>query len=110
MFDYAKNTGQHGIMSEQLIPHPDGKPWPKCCRGGKIDDKDVDCAFIRTQDGGARLSIHERSNRSYDGCGLGATKVRDIPFMCAHRSTDDGYHRVCAGWDACFGNKSLNGK
>lgn len=108
MFDYANDTGQIGFNKEPLIPHPDGKAWPKCCRGHVIDDKPpLDCAFIKNQNGGARLRVNDASRiMAYDGQCM--AKVKNTPFICAHRSTDDGYHRVCAGWDACFGNKSLS--
>lgn len=63
--------------------HPDGKAWTKCCCG----DKDltlgsaIDCAFTA-----GRLSR--------------ADTTTDVPFICVHRS-EDGFLRVCAGWDAC---------
>lgn len=106
MFDYTKDNGQIGVMRGPLPPHPDGKAWPKCCRDGKIADESVDCAFIRDQCGGARLTKGMTARMSVYS-GSGTVVIRETPFMCCHRSTDDGYYRVCAGWDACFGNKSL---
>lgn len=101
MFDYTYNHGQKNSKYQCLIPHPDGAAWPKCCRGS-----DIDCAFIKNQSGGSRLTkLHPPSKVTYGGDGL-IHDPKTVPFMCAHLSTDDGYYRVCAGWDACFGNKA----
>jgi hypothetical protein len=107
MFDYTKDTGQVGIDHAKLSPHPDGKAWPKCCKGVFHQSTGlVSCAFVPNQIGGARL-YKDTGDRRYALEGpVGRSQVQDTPFMCCHRSTDDGYHRVCAGWDACFGNKS----
>lgn len=100
MFDYTKKTGQTGALD----PHPDGKAWPKCCKG--MSDG-LCCAFVPNQYGGPRIN-KKAKRRYFEGDGeIGGKPVSSIPFMCVHRSTDDGYHRVCAGWDACFGNKAI---
>ena len=64
-------------------PHPDGKAWPKCCQKTETGDN-CNCAFI--------------DGRSHD---MDCTQP---PFFCGHRITKDGYIRVCAGWDAKYGN------
>lgn len=106
MFDYTKNHGQSGIHGERTSPHPDGQAWPKCCRDAVIGcDKRVDCAFIRNQEYGARLN--KKNPVSYVGNGIHGKSSASTPFVCVHRKTEDGYHRICAGWDACFGNKAI---
>lgn len=72
---YAKSNP----LEKSFPPHPDGKPWAKCCRSEQTGDY-VNCAFI-------------------DGRGEGPMTA---PFFCAHRN-DDGYLRVCAGWHAKHG-------
>lgn len=107
MFDYTKDTGQQDSTYRRLTPHPDGKAWPKCCRH---NEDGLCCAFIKTQESGARLDHESGERRCAYGSELIRRTVKNTPFMCAHRSTDDGYYRVCAGWDACFGNKSQGAK
>lgn len=102
MFDYTNDTGQFH-EDTPLTPHPDGKAWPKCCR----DNADgLSCAFVKDQGGGARLTNHDGDKKVFYGSEGELVQPKDVPFMCCHRTTDDGYYRVCAGWDACFGNKS----
>lgn len=113
MFDYTK-TDQVGLKRETLSPHPDGQAWPKCCKelpynpaltGGST----ISCAFVHMQPHGARLSAQRGSLvTSYDS--MGSHVVKYTPFMCVHRTTEDGHHRVCAGWDACFGNKAIKAR
>lgn len=72
--------------------HPDGEPWSKCCRNDTEIElgSSCNCAFIDKR-------IDKHSPRDPD--------VKKEPFLCVHRTTPDGYLRVCAGWHACFGRK-----
>lgn len=106
-FDYTK-TAQRGIWGSVLSPHPDGKAWPKCCKDLPCEansEGKVSCAFVHNQEYGARLDINKGDDTRMYSAGTPLARVNETPFMCVHRKTDDGYHRVCAGWDACFGNK-----
>src|SRR5215469_4958707 len=107
-FDYTQNTGQITEKNTApLTPHPDGQAWPKSCKN--IDGhKGFCCAFVKAQESGARLTLAKGGGMA-DAYPLkdnpDKLKAKDVPFFCAHRLTEDGHHRVCAGWDACFGNK-----
>lgn len=111
MFDYTK-TEQRGMHGQPLShhPHPDGKAWPKCCKNvGGLDGK-LCCAFVPNQEFGPRLTKKEGARELVYTPGSSSGRVDKTPFVCVHRTTDDGYHRVCAGWDACFGNKTITAK
>jgi hypothetical protein len=97
--------------------HPDGQPWKKCCRGSTIgefnkqmgfppspdDDKLLNCAFIDK-----RIVVKEEKGiieRPKQTGPIHRTDPRAEPFVCYHRTTDDGYWRVCAGWHATWGKE-----
>ena len=85
------HSAKHSLWDrgDPAEPHPDGKAWPKCCRKTETGDS-CNCAFM--------------DNRLED--------INDTqpPFFCGHRTTEDGYIRVCAGWDAKYGNKAHGGE
>ncbi len=107
-------NGKYYLIEDRGItaPHPDGKPWPKCCgskdhKGPGVDPADY-CAFRRNEP--------DPWSRSYNQARCCLTKPTGsldeyiknggVPgrFMCMHRQ-DGGYLRVCAGWHACFGKR-----
>jgi hypothetical protein len=74
-------------LNSQGKVHPDGHAWAKCCCGDRdiSPGQVINCAFIDKR--------IRAKNPQYDG----------LPFVCVHRVTEDGYVRVCAGWDKCYG-------
>lgn len=86
------NATELGMVRTRLahnnVMHIDGNAWPKCCYGDREygEGYSIDCAYTA-----GRLDKHS-----------GADPL--IPFVCIHR-TQDGYLRVCAGWDACHGKE-----
>lgn len=94
----------------QIKPHPDGKPWAKCCESGpgsiglKDTDSSCQCFMRKPKIGPSRYEgslMHGSSHYSY------VDELRDEKgrFFCAH-CTDGEYHRECAGWAAKItGNK-----
>ena len=104
-----------------IKPHPDGKPWPKCC-GKPGDDSDLfggcKCFVRKPPDKESRLDrvlagdpsmkfpsgFRPTSEEEYQKI-VAETKqciAENGRFFCVHRSTDDGFHRECAGWAAKF--------
>jgi hypothetical protein len=71
------------IYMEDAVMHPDGKPWQKCCKSGEGDFAPCGCAVTR---GAINIESFEKKDK------------REIPFVCCHRKTEDGFYRVCAGW------------
>lgn len=109
-FDYTADNGQdtsNAGAGADLNPHPDGKAWSKCC---KNTEDGLCCAFVRTQANGARITPSQGTHRAgsypikFHSNKL--KKASQVPFFCCHR-LDGEYHRVCAGWDAVFGNKHI---
>lgn len=89
---------------EKINLHPDGQPWTKCC-GCKENNAETGympfewCAYRRNgEDKSARVRkltlINGVETRHYHHGGR---------FVCAHRTTEEGFHRVCAGWHNVFG-------
>jgi hypothetical protein len=77
--------------SHHLETHPDGQPWKKCCRGMATPLGDSPTTF----------------NCAYVDKRLRKSNPTTNPFVCIHR-TQDGKHRVCAGWHACHGRNWEN--
>lgn len=80
------------LCSPYVKPHPDGQPHTKCCRTD--DNNKHGCAFI--------------NEYGYDGKDSDKSRAESFPhlftgevrFFCIHQPDADGYHRICAGWDA----------
>lgn len=84
------------VGNQPLNPHPDGKPWTKCCRS--LEDNSIQCqCFMKKPPANkSRFQIFVNFGSGIIK-GLMTEKGR---FFCVHRSTDDGFHRECAGWAA----------
>jgi len=96
---YAEN---HINGAGNARPHPDGKPWDKCC--SSEDDTDYFCqCFMKKPRKGTSRYERDVNGRKY-GRGIWPLVERleneGGRFFCIHRKTDDGYHRECAGWFA----------
>lgn len=81
-------------------PHPDGKPWAKCCTSLSDNQAACQCYMKKPEVGPSRHdAMMLADGRSYFSSinSLLAEKGR---FFCVHRTTDDGFHRECAGWAA----------
>lgn len=92
---------QDALSTHKLNPHPDGKPWVKCCRDSKRDnDRSCQCFMKKPRGRPSRFEYFIRWNSPV------AKKVRELAetrqrFFCVHRKDGD-YHRECAGWAAKF--------
>jgi len=89
--------GEHG-SSKRVVPHPDGMPWPKCC-GTKAN---CQCAYRRATSGATRMATC---------CSFLSTTKTVLDhggrFICVHRTTPEGYYRVCAGFAALDRGKDI---
>lgn len=65
----------------------DGEPWKKCCKNVGDGVKVKNCAYIDR-----RITKSQTWQNRY-------------PFVCVHRTEEDGTSRVCAGWHCCHGPK-----
>lgn len=82
-------------------PHPDGKPWGKCC--GEANDTDCMCLMRKPRNEPSRFNkILKGLYNPVDADGLARLAMENGRFFCMHRKTDDGFHRECAGWAAKF--------
>lgn len=81
-------------------PHPDGKPWDKCC--GNKGDTECMCLMRKPRNNPSRFTWLIGSQWNQSVVHLMQTKGR---FFCCHRTTKDGYNRECAGWAAKFGHR-----
>jgi hypothetical protein len=106
MVDYSKSLPwkARDLAGNEVIPHPDGQPWKKSCgdknhrKGDPIRGYDWWCAYRRNQEGNtARCSIKHPANPH--------PIADEERFFCVHRQTEDGFHRVCAGWHCCHHGK-----
>lgn len=89
---------------EPVIPHPDGKPWPKCCASsGEAKDSSACQCFCKKPRNSTRSRFgFFMAGRRGD---YWVERLQNVlnsggRFMCCHRKTDDGYFRECAGWAA----------
>ena len=82
------------------MPHPDGQPWVKCCKGVMDNDQHCQCFMKKPTNNISRCEEFA----GHADVAESMTNGQDR-FFCVHRKTDDGYHRICAGWAAKFGNK-----
>lgn len=78
-----------------IKPHPDGKPWSKCCTGPYDTETKCRCFMKKPKRNKSRFDLGWADGEL--GIRLKNLKQR---FFCVHRETDDGYHRECAGWAA----------
>lgn len=89
-------------------PHPDGKPWTKCCSSQNDGAFECQCFVKKPTLGRARLDNFLNCDSVVDD--LIKAKGR---FFCVHRTTPGGYYRECAGWFAKYsrkwGKKAKNG-
>ena len=94
----------HDPYAHGVKPHPDGKPWDKCC--SSEDDTDYFCQCLMRKPH-ARNSRYEE-NWKTDPAFM-ALKDTGGRFFCCHRKTEDGFNRECAGWHAKFNSKKTEG-
>lgn len=96
---------QEALGLTTLLPHPDGKPWGKCC--GEKGDKLCMCLMRKPKNDQSRfdLIMGEPTLSSFAKNSLVPVVAENGRFFCVHRKTDDGFHRECAGWAAKFGHK-----
>ena len=90
-------------------PHPDGKPWDKCCTSIIDSPSGCQCLMKRPQFAG-KSRFTEIMAGGFGGSNQGKKALQSVidtkgRFFCVHRKTDDGFHRECAGWAAKFGHK-----
>jgi hypothetical protein len=97
-----------------LAPHPDGKPWTKCCKfDDPSDEGELHCQCLTRKPSSfmSRLNILNGKGRlpaqrtlTANGRLLTFTEhaANGERFFCVHRKTDDGFHRECAGWAALY--------
>lgn len=83
------------VAGHKLQPHPDGKPWGKCCTSPQDNNFECQCFMKKPANNSSRYE--EMCKFNTDVVQLVAEKGR---FFCVHRKTDDGFHRECAGWAA----------
>lgn len=81
----------------KIEAHPDGCPWLKCC-GSKCNSV---CAYRRHY-GRSRIEkmgkiARHNTAAAPELCQTVESLNNGARFFCMHR-TDDGFHRVCAGW------------
>lgn len=87
-------------------PHPDGKPWDKCC--GTKQDEQCMCLIRKPKNG---LSRYDRIFTEWAFAVVGVKQSLAIlqqeqgRFFCVHR-LDEGFNRECAGWAKLKGEKS----
>ncbi len=93
MVQPATKAEQDGLGGVLIKPHPDGKPWSKCCIGPADDGLSCQC-FMRKP----RLNRSRHDGTFYNQ--MAPLKAENGRFFCDHRRTEDGYHRECAGWYA----------
>lgn len=116
MKDHAKATKSEllatdfGFGNFKLHPHPDGKPWAKCCNGtgetGPDTNSSCQCFMKKPRNRKSRFEGSKKSNGSSSFPGIDDLIREKGRFFCCHRLTEDGYHRECAGWAAKItGNK-----
>lgn len=92
----------------KLKPHPDGKPWIKCCAGPELSGREGSCQCLmrKAADGKSRYENSLNADGMSNFYSLNRLRTEMGRFFCVHRSTDDGFHRECAGWAAKItGNK-----
>lgn len=103
-----------GKLAASIKPHPDGKAWDTCCRVGDKNstfnphdsDSSTTCqCFVRKPPHNISryeqflVGLHDRSCPGMKTNLMAAASIK-ARFFCCHRTTDDGYHRECAGWAA----------
>src|SRR5580765_1332826 len=100
----------HADISVPIHPHPDNKPWTKCCRFNehveprmkidgpqcKEDDRNCQCFCRKNDYGKSRKDIFMEAHHSE----FHRLLKEGGRCYCCHRTTPDGYHRECAGWAA----------
>jgi hypothetical protein len=85
------------ILSGWMVnPHPDGQPWAKCC--GTKGLTSCTCLTRKPIIGRSRLEGIIADGTHFQGPPLAEALKAGDRFFCVHRSTDDGFHRECAGW------------
>jgi hypothetical protein len=78
-----------GFWADGLKPHPDARPWAKCCGP----------CLMRPVFGASRLTLVLRDENS---SGVVTDLIKENGrFYCVHRKDGD-YHRECAGWARLF--------
>lgn len=100
---------QDAIDPFTVRPHPDGKPWDKCC--GTKGDTACMCFTRKPRNAPSRydlvMKVDQRhwtpSDRAIET--IKALLAQKGRFFCCHRKTADGYNRECAGWAAKLGHK-----
>ena len=92
-----------GYLGNNIISHPDGKAWTKCCTGN-ADNLDQECqCFMKRPRGKRSRFMGGGLFNWFEDKRLVEMVEKKARFFCVHRKTDDGYHRECAGWFAKFG-------
>lgn len=95
-------------------PHPDGKPWDKCC--GVKGDTECMCFTRKPKNAPSRFDQVFKANMRFWWPSENAIKTvkallaENGRFMCCHRKTEDGYNRECAGWAAKLRGQSCDSK
>lgn len=101
-----------GHQYNSIKPHPDGQPWTKCCGTKGTVESGCMCLMRKPTAGSSRYENILNGTGMYQY--MDRVTIRDAAeklikaaakndrFFCCHRTTDDGYHRECAGWAAKF--------
>ncbi len=99
MVDQVTDAEQKVLPNNLLNPHPDGKPWDKCC--GTKSELVCMCLMRKpTQEISRYQAIIAYARPGGNSSGdLLALEKEGGRFFCVHR-TDEGYNRECAGWSA----------
>lgn len=101
------------ICNSVVLPHPDGQPWTKCC-GDKANNEDgCMCLMRKPKNGRSRYTkgmTELKSPQMAPEIRSGWISLENLRkeggrFFCVHRTTEDGFHRECAGWAAKFNKK-----
>jgi hypothetical protein len=97
----AEKATVTGYQGPEVTPHPDGKPWDKCCGDKNTLNSaghanSCQCFMRKPRNAPSRFS----NLASFDS--VKALIKESGRFFCCHRTTDDGFHRECAGWAAKF--------
>src|SRR5688572_5935380 len=101
-------TKANSVSGSLPAPHPDEKPWVKCCTSkapGTIypspdDDYSCQCLMKKPRNGQSRFDAHLDETGKSKFSSVEELIKENGRFFCCHRKTDDGFHRECAGWAA----------
>lgn len=102
------------LMNLPIVPHPDGKPWDKCCgTNEKPSEKHIGCLCMMRRPANepsrfTQILQRAENDSRYEKASCKALEhliQENGRFMCFHRKTEDGFHRECAGWAAKFNHR-----